>query len=231
LNKFLSMIAASALSLVSLSTMAAAGGGPVSYDMELDFTGNICADQGASDSRACGNYSFISQSYGDIAGVLDVSHRSLNVGTLTQYESALKYWGAGYSDLPQVAWGGGGSSGQLSEMVFTPGAGYQVTLLGLGFGDYANRSNGSSFRVLDASTGGVLFASGTFDPGPSASIFDLSASSTKGLVLQWGPDSYDVGLGVVSLSITPVPETETWAMLLTGLGVMATVVRRRTRKA
>lgn len=38
-----------------------------------------------------------------------------------------------------------------------------------------------------------------------------------------------LGIDNVSLSVTPVPEPDTYAMLLSGLGLMGFVARRRTK--
>lgn len=227
--KFLSpLIAATCLACVTVPAMASVGiGTPDSYDQELDFTGAICA-QGA-----CSNGSFLSQSYGDIAGALDVSHQGLNLDKST-YEPALKYWTSGYSGIGHAIWTGGNDMSFIAEMRFAPAAGYKVALQSLVFGSYANSSPGSSFVVLDALTLGTLYSSGRFNPAAgTAAEFTLpsSVASSNGLILRWGADAYNMGLGAVSMSVTPVPEAETWAMLLAGLGVMGTVVRRRGRQA
>ena len=49
-------------------------------------------------------------------------------------------------------------------------------------------------------------------------------------ISNWGGQTVkDEGWGVASASVTAVPEPETYAMLLTGLGLMGTIARRRNK--
>lgn len=136
----------------------------VGVGVTLDFSGNIC---GVSGNTACAHYSQIGQSYGDVTGVLDVSHRSAVAATGATFESYLKYWSTGYSGLTGVAWGGSGPTTHFSEMTFTAGIGQQVPLDSLDFGDYLNRNYGSKVAVYDLSnpSGSPLWDGGTFNPG------------------------------------------------------------------
>ncbi|MET0207932.1 MAG: PEP-CTERM sorting domain-containing protein [Burkholderiaceae bacterium] len=197
-------------------------------DVTLDFSGNIC---GAAGNLACANYSEIGQNYGDIADVLDVSHRSVVAATGATHESFLKFWAANYSDLDGVAWGGADQTGYYSEMTFTAGAGQQVTLNGFDFGDYADRNYGSNASIFDLG-GALLWSSGSFNPGVTSTHFAPSITSTSGLVLRWGPDGYDVGIDNIQLTVgnavtAPVPEPETYALMLAGLVAIGAYARRR----
>jgi hypothetical protein len=196
----------------------------LAVDVVLDFSGDICASPG---TQVCGNGSPISQSYGDVSGVLAVAYRSIRASDGQTYEDHLKYWGSSYSNLQGVAWGGTSSNAYIGEIVFTPGANQVVSLNGLDFGDYANRNRTSSAQILDAGTQQVLWSTGTFDPGTTALHLAPGVSSSAGLILRWGPDSYDVGVDNISLSVTAVPEPGSWALLLAGTAVLGLRARRR----
>ena len=193
----------------------------------LDFSGDIC---GASGDQTCSNYAEIGQNYGDVVGVVNVSHVSRNVGTDTVAEPYLKYWESNYSDLDSIAWGGNGS-GQYAEIAFAPATGQIVTLLNLSFGDYQDRTSGSSAYILDASTQAVLWDSGSFNPGTTALSFSPSVSSANGLILRWGPDSYDVGIDNIQFSVTAVPEPDSLALVGSGLLVAGLAARRLRRQS
>jgi PEP-CTERM motif len=190
----------------------------------LDFSGNIC---GAAGNSACSNYAEIGQNYGDVAGSLDVSHRSFLAATGVTHEEFLKYWQSSYSDLVDVAWGGASSTAYASEISFSPEAGQTVTLNSFDFGDYLDRNYGSNVKIYDGTGSVLLWDGGSFNPGATASQFAPAISSSNGLVLRWGPDGYDVGIDNISVSVTAVPEPGTWAMLLAGMGVVGTLARRR----
>jgi hypothetical protein len=190
----------------------------------LDFSGNIC---GEDTDQACSNYARIGQGYGDIAGQLDVSHRSFIAVSGDTYQPYLKFWDAGYSDLRGVAWGGANPSGYGSEISFAPGPGLRVTLDSFDFGDYSDRSYGSQATVHDLLTGDLLWDSGSFDPGPQALGFAPAVGSAGGLILRWGPDGYDVGIDNIQFTLAPVPEPATSLLWAAGLGVMGLLARRR----
>lgn len=192
----------------------------------LDFSGDICGNG----SQACGNGSLIAQSHGDVAGTVDVSHASYNVSNGSLYANALSYWSGGYSDLTGVAWSGGGGGTQYAEITFTPGAGQLVTLQGFDFGDYANRNDGSSVSIRDAVTQAVLWNGGSFDPGLTATSFNLNVSSANGLILRWGPDVYNVGIDNIRFAVTAVPEPEGIALAAAGLLVAGLAARRQRRQ-
>lgn len=198
----------------------------VATDVLLDFSGNICGDATAA---ACTNGAGIGQGYGDIAGLLDVAHRSFLAASGATVNSSLLYWSTAYSDLADVAWGGTNPDTDSAEFVFTPGAGYAVTLNSMDFGDYLNRNDGSSAVVLDLLTGQTLWSSGAFDAGTTRLSFMPGVSSASGLVLRFGPDSYNTGIDNISLTVTAVPEPGVWAMLLAGVGLVAGVARRQSR--
>jgi hypothetical protein len=191
----------------------------------LTFSGDICT---ATGNASCGNGSRIGQNYGDVAGMLDVSHRSyLASNPASTYEPFLKYWFSGYSGLTDVAWGGPGPTLYGSEISFAPVGAHVVTLDSFDFGDYLNRNYGSSASILDAGTMAVLRMSGPFNPGLTPTTFTPAVSSANGLILRWGPDAYDVGIDNISVTVTPVPEPGTWALMIGGLALLGAAAKRR----
>lgn len=84
---------------------------------------------------------------------------------------------------------------------------------------------------------------GSYDPGHSNKPYELMASGTIRDVPGTIADVYPNGEGLDQLSsfqisiarrsdiLVPVPEPETYAMLLAGLGLMAGVARRRSTRA
>ena len=101
----------------------------------LDFSGDIC-----NGGNACFNGSSIDQSYGDIAGQLDVVYDAdRNTAALEDLLS----WGTGYETLTGVAYGlssagGWNSAGGLS-IELQAVAGYQVTLMSFDIAPYSQQ--------------------------------------------------------------------------------------------
>jgi len=205
----------------------------------LDFTGAIC---GADGDQACGNGLQIGQDYGDTAGVIDLSYRTVLVSTGETAQPFVKYWGTGYGDLPNVIWAGTDATGFQGEIIFTPAAGYEVALLGFDFGCYLNRTSCQTLNYGIESLGGTVIDAGalpTLYPGHGTLALNALYFS-DGIKLVWGPDSYDAGLANIAFDVrliddtpTPVvPEPASWAMMIAGLGIVGSVLRRsRTRLA
>ncbi len=186
----------------------------------LTFDGNIC-----SGGNPCIDFAALDQTYGDIAGQLDVvyAHR-VSGGNAASDEAFLKSWGTAYSDLLNVAWGGFGRNSGVSEIALIPNAGFQVTLNGFDLGAWPNTDRGSQYSIYDSAYT-LLASSGaiTID-GTVHSHFPFSLTNASGLIVQWGPDAYDVGIDNVDFTVqrvtASVPEPTTGFLLSSGLLMM-----------
>lgn len=194
----------------------------------LTFSGNICGG-----GTTCSNNEVIDDTYGDIAGQLDVIYdRDITIGG----ENRLRAYGANYSDLSGVAYGGSDNFTGPAEIFLKPLAGYQVTLLGFDLGAWPKTTRDTQVTIL---TGGgqVLSASTplTID-GQFHTSLSYNFTSADGIRIQWGPDAYDVGIDnieftVSAISGSAVPEPATWAMMIAGFGMAGAMMRRREKLA
>lgn len=176
----------------------------------LTFSGDICGGPCAVDQ----SFIPISNDYGDIAGQLDVSYFTLVNGAVAV--SNLFYWKNNYGGLDGVAYGDIGSA----EILFKPASGYAVTVtgfqLGAYLGDYLSR-----FTVFDG-LGNVLYTSGV-DPitivGSAPSTFTGNWTSSDGIRISFGPDSFNVGIDNVTFEVTalPVPEPSQLILVATAM--------------
>lgn len=142
--------------------------------------------------------------------------------------------------------GGNGSSadnylvlndGDAIQYSFNAG-GLPVTVA---FDFYYSKANTNGSSVATVSLDGMHFALGNTPGGgnPGASNADSYHYSLSGVSMGPGPHSLTFSyvsnnasnfrVDDVSVTVTAVPEPETYAMLLAGLGVLATVGRRRKR--
>jgi hypothetical protein len=222
MRKFKGLIAASAIAAGLLS-----GSLPASAYV-LDFSGDICS------AGPCSNYALISQSYGDVAGIVDVTY-TRNVGlhgySGVQAESSL-FWNApSYSGLPQVTWG---DAGQTTGIFLKPLTGYTLTLNSFVAGSYQNANRTTQFTILDAATNAALLSTGPVVQGAAPTVYSGAYTSTGGIKIQWGPDGFDVGITNINFDVTPisagVPEPSTWAMMIIGLAGLGFVTRRKEQR-
>jgi len=117
-------------------------------------------------------------------------------------------------------------AGYLNSGVSPTGAaigalGVVPTLVDRGLAPGAN----AGFSFLQGTVSGISFNS--IDPGLSSSYLVLYTNATT-----FGPSIASVIDGSVASAATfaPVPEPETYAMMLAGLGLMGFVARRRSKK-
>jgi len=198
--------------------------GTVAQATVLDFNGSICGG-------ACSNGLTIDQTYGDIAGQLDVAyaHRVAS-GNSASDEAFLKWWDTGYSNLTNVAWGGIDGSG-VSEIKLIPAAGFKVTLNSFDLGAFGG-DRGSQETVYDASYASLQSSGATTINGVTASTFAIGLTNASGLIIQWGPESTNVGIDNINFTVEAipsngVPEPSTLLLIATGFGILGYGWRRR----
>lgn len=212
------------LSVFGLAMLAGVASTPA-WSNILTFDGNICGPAGG---QACGNGSEISQSYGDVAGVVDVQYEGILGDATTDY---LAFWNLSYSDLVNVAWRGNNDSSGRAEIFLKPLDGNGITLLGLDLGAWPFTSRSTQLSILTGA-GDVLFATPQFVvDGTAHSSFDFNLTSADGIRIQWGPSAFNVGIDNVSFRAGVVPEPETYALMAAGLVMVGAMVRRRRVQA
>mgnify|MGYP000879189515 CR=1 FL=1 len=202
--------------------------------LTLDF-GNgplapeICTNTGTGLGPlvGCTSGTYISQGYGDVAGVLDVVYDAPRISG----DHSLRWWAEDYNNLYGVLWAEGGDANSQAVIDLHPLDGNTVTLHGFDLGAYANTSRGTTLTVRDLASNALLFshagAVGSL-PANLATHFTLSGvSSAHGLRIQWQDNAYNVGIDNISFSVGAVPEPGTWAMLAAGLLALGWLARRR----
>jgi len=204
------------------------------HALTLDF-GNgpaaptICSAAGNGQGAlvGCTDSNYISQSYGDVAGVLDVVYHAPRIVG----DRGLRWWASDYNGLFGVVWADGGDGNSQATIDLRPLAGDSVALQGFDLGAYPDASRGTMVTVRDLVTDAVLFSFngnvGTL-PANQATHFTLAGvSSANGLRIQWQDSAYNVGIDNINFSVGAVPEPGTWAMLAAGLLGLGAVARRR----
>jgi hypothetical protein len=209
----------------------------------LDFAGDICD----TPTSACFNGVAISQSYGDIAGQVDVRY---NADRSTPALSPLLYWSTGYETLTDVAYGSLGLGGISIALVAQTG--FQITLMGFDIAPYVDNSEDTLVRVIDRKDVSFAFSQ-DFAPLSTEGVTSFSFSgpeftSTTGFDIWLGPDAWNVGIDNIVFSVNPidtnggptdpvdptdpavVPLPATALLLLGALGGL-TVLRRRAERS
>lgn len=209
----------SLLALVSLAALMAASPSGATV---LTFDGNICNDVGG----ACGDGALLDQAYGDAVGV-DVQTRYDSTGA-ADGPNALRFWGPSYSDLTNVAWGTPSANG--ASIFLAAVGGSSITLNSFSLGAWPNTDRGTSYSIFDG-LGNTLFSSGplTID-GTISSLFNVGLTSSTGLGIKFGPDSFNVGIDNIDFSVAgigAVPEPASWALMIAGFGLVGSAMRRR----
>lgn len=214
------------LGLLSMVAIATLWVSPPVHATVLTFDGNIC-----NGGNLCADGRAIDQTYGDIAGQLDVVYSSRDGNGNTAVGAPfLPWWQENYSDLLNIAWA---LNGAVGEVALFPLAGFQVTLNSFDLGAWPNADRDSQVTIYD-STYNPLISSGpiTID-GIVHSQFLPNLTNANGLIIQWGPDAFNVGIDNINYTVQPtngtVPEPTTWLLLASGL-VATWAIQRRNRK-
>ena len=169
----------------------------------------------------CDNFanSSISQSYGDISGVVDINYLSA--------AGALNWWGVGYTPLVGVAYGQTNTSITIAAL-----NGQSVTLNGFDMAAFVTDLGLSTVVTIDDLLGNNLAVSSTTVGHPTH--FGFNVTSSNGIRISWQATSnLNVAIDNIDYALTsvgPVPEPSTWAMMLLGFAGVGFMAYRRARK-
>jgi hypothetical protein len=155
---------------------------------DLTFDGAICV------TGVCANGSAISQSYGDVAGVVDVQYNpSGAVG------AEMRFWDTGYSNLTNVAYG---NLNGVSEIFLQPLNGRTIVLNSLDLGAWSGSEPGG-LTIVDGS-GSILFSTGSITISSSHFTFDNISSTTGIGILVQNPAFVGID-NIQFIAHTPAP--------------------------
>lgn len=208
--------------------------------LTLDFgdqSGNpqICSysADGLGDIAICSDGRAISQTYGDVAGQVDVTYSTPRAAN----PQSLLWWARNYNSLYGVAWADGSDSNSRARIELKPlASGSGITLTNFDLGAYPNTTLGTTVNIyaIGGSTPIYTFSGSVGDIATnSPTSFAVNIHSDNGLWIEWQDSAYNVGIDHISYSVVsnaaPVPEPEMAALMLVGLiGVGAVARRRRT---
>lgn len=189
---------------------------------------------GSGANVACNGYGYLNQSYGDIAGVVDVVYGQPRIDG----NPSLHWWPDSYSNLYGVAWADSGDTNSKGVIDILPLAGGRVVLDSFDLGVSDSAPLPTHLQVIDLATNSVLYSFdgnvGAF-PANLATNFSFGAglASTGGLRIQWADSAYDVGIDNIAYrlagqrDVVAIPEPQTWMLMLAGLVATGVLLRRR----
>jgi len=186
----------------------------------LTFDGNICA------GSPCAPGWLIDANYGSTAEVTVSYADRQAAGNSALISSQLLFWTTDYNNLINVAYGT-----NVAEIRLTPDALHSVTLNSFDLGAWPNTTRNTQYTIYDGLYT-TLFSSGAIVVGTGnvASSFAPNITSGNGIIIQFGPDAFNVGIDNINftanlLNPNQIPEPAT--LLLLGTALLAAAAARK----
>ena len=161
-------------------------------------------------------------------------YRTWQISTDTVTDNNLDFWATGYGDLTNVAFSVV-SGDHFAEITLVPEPGWAIRLNSFDVGGYYITDHPSSqVRILDGTSNTILV---DYSPvtilgtGGTHSTFTPGLTHEGPLSIRFGYNDWNVGIDNINFDqVAVVPEPETYAMLLAGLGLVGFMARRRKQK-
>jgi hypothetical protein len=222
----------SSLLLAPLLLACAASSHALTVDFGTGPSPTICtaAANGTGPLIACGNGSYLSQSYGDVAGLVDVDFSAPRLAAPT----SLRWWDLSYNNLQGVAWADSSDANSLARIVIKaldPTA--TVTLQSFDLGAYPSTTRNTNINVYAIGGGAPLytFSGAVGNSTISATSFTPNISVVGGLWLEWADSAYNVGIDNIRYTISAVPEPTAAVLMLAGVAGLLMLRRRAAQQA
>ncbi len=173
----------------------------------------------------CGNYGYISQSHGDVAGIADISYSAPRITAPT----SLYWWSSNYNNLFGVAFApssDGNSRARIEIKAVNPGN--VVTLSSFALGAYSQATLNTTVNVFAIGGTVPLFTySGPVGNGAiSATTLFPNLAVPGGLWLEFQDSAWNVGIDNIQYSISAVPEPVSALLMLAGVAGLLAARRR-----
>jgi hypothetical protein len=194
--------------LVSVATCGLLIANTPSQAAVLDFnyhtTQVATSDQfGVGPFTQLGSAGWISQNYGDVAGLLDVSYRYFN--SSNQHVSSLQTWEFNYDELEYVAWTGSNGGGDRAEVELASVNGSLVMLNSFRLGSWSTVGKEETVRVFEIGNNTpILDFTGLIGVNNLSNLFNINASSTSGFLIEW-TNPWWTAIDSVEHTVVPVP--------------------------
>jgi hypothetical protein len=203
------------------------GADALSIDFGQSGSPVICSASadGLGSPVACVNGAAISQSYGDVAGVADISYSSPRI-TAPQ---SLLWWNTAYNNLYGVAWSTGSDGNSRARIEIKAVQPEQaVTISSFDLGAYVNTSRPTNLNIyaIGGTTPLFSFTGSVGNSNVSATSFTPNISVPGGLWIEWADSAYNVGIDNIQFSVTAVPEPASMLLMLAGVAGLLAARRR-----
>lgn len=212
--------------LTTLVTPLSSGAAPITLTFDGDEAGLPEIQDSLIDEDP------ISQSYGD-GPEHDVSYASRLTNGDSAFLGELRYWSTQMGTLEDLAFCcDGPHADSVGEITIIPEPGKGIRLISFDLAAYdpddLDIPLDSQFQIF-TNTYELLYSSGPLSISAitfSHFVVDI-VNLHGGLILQWGPDGYDVGIDNVQFEVIPEPAS----LALLGIGLAAVGLHRwRARK-